>query len=90
MRLQRRVVFDPKTERFGDDRLANSFIEREQRKGFEIGAWPNREKTPWRGVWEGDSPFLDGGNGRRLCRGGKLTKWKKTTTVRIEYRKPKR
>ena len=38
MRLQRRVVFDPKTERFGDDRLANSFIEREQRKGFEIGA----------------------------------------------------
>ena len=38
MRLNRRVVFDPKTERFGDDSLANSFIEREQRKGYEVRA----------------------------------------------------
>jgi predicted dehydrogenase len=36
MRLNRKVVFDPKTETFGDDALANSFIQREQRKGFEI------------------------------------------------------
>jgi hypothetical protein len=38
MRLNRTVVLDPKTESFGDDSLANSFIEREQRKGFEIDA----------------------------------------------------
>ena len=38
MRLNRRIVFDPKTERFGDDSLANSFIEREQRKGYEVRA----------------------------------------------------
>ncbi|MFK7767100.1 MAG: Gfo/Idh/MocA family oxidoreductase [Mariniblastus sp.] len=36
MRLDRKIVFDPKTETFGDDALANSFIEREQRKGFEV------------------------------------------------------
>lgn len=36
MRLNRRVVFDPQTESFGSDELANSFIEREQRKGFEV------------------------------------------------------
>lgn len=36
MRLNRKIVFDPKTETFGDDTLANSFIEREQRKGFEV------------------------------------------------------
>lgn len=36
MRLNRKIVFDPKTETFGNDELANSFIEREQRKGFEV------------------------------------------------------
>jgi len=36
MRLNRKIVFDPATETFGDDQLANSFIEREQRKGYEI------------------------------------------------------
>ena len=36
LRLGRKVVYDPKTENFGDDKLANSFIEREQRAGYEI------------------------------------------------------
>ena len=36
LRLNREVVFDTKAENFGDDELANSFIERQQRKGFEI------------------------------------------------------
>lgn len=36
LRLGRAVTYDPKTESFGDDRLANSFVEREQRKGYEI------------------------------------------------------
>ena len=36
MRLNRKVVFDPSNETFGDDELANSFIEREQREGYEI------------------------------------------------------
>ena len=36
MRLNRKVVYDPKAENFGDDAVANSFVEREQRKGFEI------------------------------------------------------
>ncbi len=36
LRLNREVVFDTKAEDFGDDALANSFIERKQRKGFEI------------------------------------------------------
>ncbi|MEM7475607.1 MAG: Gfo/Idh/MocA family oxidoreductase [Planctomycetota bacterium] len=36
MRLERKVIYDPKTETFGDDQLANSFIEREQRQGYEI------------------------------------------------------
>ncbi len=36
MRLGRTVNYDPKTESFGDDQLANSFIERVQRKGYEI------------------------------------------------------
>jgi predicted dehydrogenase len=36
LRLNREVVFDTKAEDFGDDALANSFVEREQRKGFEI------------------------------------------------------
>lgn len=36
MRLGRKVVYDPKTQDFGDDTLANSFVEREQRKGYEI------------------------------------------------------
>jgi predicted dehydrogenase len=38
LRLGREIVYDPKTETFGDDRLANSFVEREQRKGYEISA----------------------------------------------------
>ena len=37
MRLNRAITYDPKTETFGNDKLANSFIEREQRKGYEIG-----------------------------------------------------
>ena len=37
----------------------------------------NREKTPWRGVWEGDSPFLDGGNARGFAEVESGTKWKK-------------
>lgn len=36
MRLNKTIVFDPKTETFGDDALANSFIARDQRKGYEI------------------------------------------------------
>lgn len=36
LRLNREVVYDTKAENFGDDALANSFIERQQRKGFEI------------------------------------------------------
>ena len=36
LRLGREVVFDTKAENFGDDALANSFVEREQRKGYEI------------------------------------------------------
>lgn len=36
MRLGRTVEYDPKTEDFGSDALANSFVEREQRKGYEI------------------------------------------------------
>lgn len=36
LRLNRKVTYDPRTESFGDDRQANSFIEREQRKGYEI------------------------------------------------------
>ena len=36
MRLNRKVTFDPSNETFGDDELANSFIEREQREGYEI------------------------------------------------------
>ena len=36
MRLDRTIVYDPATETFGDDELANSFIEREQRKGYEV------------------------------------------------------
>ncbi|MEM7454633.1 MAG: gfo/Idh/MocA family oxidoreductase, partial [Planctomycetota bacterium] len=35
LRLGREVVYDPATETFGDDELANSFIEREQRAGYE-------------------------------------------------------
>lgn len=35
MRLNRTVTYDPKTETFGDDVLANSFVEREQRKGYQ-------------------------------------------------------
>lgn len=36
MRLGRAVEYDPKTETFGSDEQANSFIAREQRKGYEI------------------------------------------------------
>ncbi|MFK7735953.1 MAG: Gfo/Idh/MocA family protein [Pirellulaceae bacterium] len=36
MRLGRKISYDPKTETFGSDELANSFIEREQRQGYEI------------------------------------------------------
>ena len=36
IRLGREVVYDTKAENFGDDALANSFVEREQRKGYEI------------------------------------------------------
>ena len=38
MRLNKKIVFDPKAKNFGDDALANSFISREQRKGYEIEA----------------------------------------------------
>jgi hypothetical protein len=41
MRLNRKVTFDPKTETFGNDELANSFIEREQRPGYEVDTRPN-------------------------------------------------
>ncbi|MEL7500102.1 MAG: Gfo/Idh/MocA family oxidoreductase [Planctomycetota bacterium] len=37
MRLGRTLTFDPQTETFGSDDQANSFIAREQRKGYEIG-----------------------------------------------------
>jgi len=36
MRLNRTVTYYPENQTFGDDALANSFIEREQRKGYEI------------------------------------------------------
>ena len=36
MRLNRKVVFDTTTETFGNDTLANSFIERTPRAGYEI------------------------------------------------------
>ena len=36
LRLNRSVTYDPAARNFGDDKLANSFVEREQRKGFEI------------------------------------------------------
>ncbi|MBC8351721.1 MAG: hypothetical protein H8E66_07015 [Planctomycetes bacterium] len=36
LRLGRAVTYDPKTETFGDDKQANSFIARDQRKGYEI------------------------------------------------------
>ena len=36
LRLGREIEFDTKAENFGDDALANSFVEREQRKGYEI------------------------------------------------------
>lgn len=36
MRLNRTVTYDPATQTFGDDKLANSFVSREQRKGYEI------------------------------------------------------
>ncbi len=38
MRLGRKLVFDTKTETFVDDDQANTFIEREQRAGYEIDA----------------------------------------------------
>jgi predicted dehydrogenase len=36
MRLNRKLTYDPKTESFPYDAQANSFVEREQRKGYEI------------------------------------------------------
>lgn len=36
MRLNRKLIFDPTVDRFVGDEQANSFIEREQRKGYEI------------------------------------------------------
>lgn len=38
MRLGRKLTFDPKTEKFIGDEQANTFLEREQRKGYEIEA----------------------------------------------------
>ena len=38
MRLGRKLTFDTKAETFVDDAEANSFIEREQRQGYEIDA----------------------------------------------------
>ncbi len=38
MRLGRKLTFDPKTEKFIGDDQANSMLEREQRKGYEIKA----------------------------------------------------
>jgi len=35
LRLGRALIFDPKTETFDNDQQANSFIEREQRMGYE-------------------------------------------------------
>ncbi len=36
LRLNREIVYDTAAENFGDDKVANSFIERQQRKGYEI------------------------------------------------------
>jgi hypothetical protein len=36
MRLGRKLTYDTATEQFVDDPQANSFVERPQRKGFEI------------------------------------------------------
>jgi predicted dehydrogenase len=36
MRLGRKLTYDPKRQTFVDDAQANNFIEREQRKGYEI------------------------------------------------------
>ncbi len=36
LRLDREQVYDPKTEQFVGDAQSNTFVEREQRKGFEI------------------------------------------------------
>ena len=38
IRLDRPVKWDPKSEQVVGDELANSFLKREQRKGYEIGA----------------------------------------------------
>lgn len=36
LRLNRTLIYDPKTESFPNDVQANTFIAREQRKGYEI------------------------------------------------------
>ena len=36
MRLGRKLTYDPKTRRFVDDQEANTFVSRDQRKGYEI------------------------------------------------------
>lgn len=38
MRLNRTLTYDPAARNFGTDQVANSFVGREQRKGFEINA----------------------------------------------------
>ena len=38
MRLNRKLTFDTKAEQFVDDEQANTFIQREQRAGYEIDA----------------------------------------------------
>ena len=36
LRLGRKLVFDPNTDTFVGDNEANTFVSREQRKGYEI------------------------------------------------------
>ncbi len=36
LRLGRKLEFDPNTDSFVNDRYANTFVSREQRKGYEI------------------------------------------------------
>ena len=36
LRLNRAITYDPKTETIVDDPQANAFVERAQRKGYEI------------------------------------------------------
>ena len=36
LRLNRKLTYDPKARKFVGDDLANSFVAREQRKGYEL------------------------------------------------------